>query len=73
MYSYTFIQILGENFRLSEIYPRSQVGEPLIKVFVGITGIMGYLLEVLNVMSAFMWVGREGMRKGLEIKSLTGG
>ena len=71
MYSYTFIEILEDNFRLSEIYPRWQVGEPLIKGFVGITRIMGYLLEVLNVMSAFMSVGREGMRKGLEIKPLT--
>lgn len=34
---------------------------------------MDYLLEVLNVMNVFMSVGREGMRKGLEIKSLTGG
>ena len=34
---------------------------------------MGCLLEVLNVMSAFMSAGREGMRKGVEIKLLSGG
>lgn len=43
-----------------------------IKGFVGITRIIGCLLEVLDVISAFMSVGREDMGKGLKIKLLSG-